>query len=306
VADKQVRINRQGAPYLQLSLRDKTGAIEARLWNAGEDVARRFDAGDYLQARGKVQSFQGANQLILTGFELVAPDQVDPAEFRPAGVSDVDKLVKRLKELLLGIRNHHLRALVECFLIDDAFIRKFSAAPAGIRNHHAYNGGLLEHVVTLLTLVDRTVDLYPEVDRDLLLAGAFLHDVGKIDELSYEHNFGYTDAGQLVGHLVIGVGILHEKIARSVELLGEPFPHELRLRLEHMIVSHHGSHEFGSPKLPMTLEAIALHYLDNLDAKLHAVAREMRDETAIAAGWTPFNPALNRRLFKGNSEANGS
>ena len=195
--------------------------------------------------------------------------------------------------------NPHLRGLVECFLIDDDFVRKFTLAPAGIKNHHAYQGGLLEHVVSLLNVADRITDIYPEVDRDLLLTGIFLHDVGKVDELSYDHAFGYTDEGQLVGHLVMGVEMVAEKAQKCVELTGEAFPPELLLRLKHMIVSHHGTHEFGSPKLPMTLEAIALHYLDNLDAKIHTFGREIRDDPSKESSWTPFQQSLGRRLFKG-------
>ncbi len=204
------------------------------------------------------------------------------------------------------MNNPHLRAVVECFLIDDEFVRKFTTAPAGIKNHHAYQGGLLEHVVTLLNVADRITDFYPEIDRDLLLTGIFLHDVGKVDELSYDRAFAYTDEGQLVGHLIMGVEMLHEKVDRCAKLTGEPFPPELFLRLKHMIVSHHGTYEFGSPKLPMTLEAIALHYLDNLDAKIHTFGREIRDDPSRDSTWTPFQQSLGRRLYKGNLPANGA
>jgi 3'-5' exoribonuclease len=202
--------------------------------------------------------------------------------------------------------NPHLRALAECFLIDEDFLRKFTAAPAGVKNHHAYHGGLLEHVVTLLNVADRIADLYPEVDRDLLLTGIFLHDIGKVDELSYDRAFAYTDEGQLVGHLVMGVEMLRDKAERTADLTGEPFPAELLLRLKHMIVSHHGTHEFGSPKLPMTPEAVALHYLDNLDAKIHAFTREIRDDPCRESSWTPFQQNLGRRLFKGSPAADPS
>ena len=218
----------------------------------------------------------------------------------PPAVADVDALVRRMREILFGMSNHHLRALVECFLIDDIFMRKFLAAPAGVRKHHAYRGGLVEHVTTLLTSAQRISDLYPKLDRDLLLTGIFLHDLGKVDELSYDHVFQYTDSGQLVGHVVMGVCLLREKLRKVVELLGEPFPDELRLRLEHMIVSHHGSYEYGSPKLPMTLEAVALHYLDSLDAKLAEFTRELEDG-AKSATWTAYDPSLNRRIFRGQS-----
>jgi len=175
-----------------------------------------------------------------------------------------------------------------------------ASAPGGIKNHHAYQGGLLEHVVALLNIADRILDLYPEIDRDLLVTGIFLHDIGKVDELSYDRAFAYTDEGQLVGHLVMGVEMLRDKVDRTEKLTGESFPPELLLRLKHMIVSHHGSYEFGSPKLPMTLEAVALHYLDNLDAKIHAFSREIRDDPSRDSNWTPFQQNLGRRLYKGS------
>jgi 3'-5' exoribonuclease len=299
VSDKQLRANRQGNLYLHLELRDKTGAVGARLWNASEALAGRFEPGDYLHARGKVQVFQGALQIILSHIEVIDAAQVDPSEFLPRSAADVGRLLGRLREILGGLGNPHLRALVDCFLIDDEFVRKFTSAPAGIKNHHAYQAGLLEHVVTMLEVARRVAELYPEVDRDLLLTGVFLHDLGKIDELSYDRAFGYTDEGQLVGHLVMGVCMVREKARKAPDLTGEPFPDELRLRLEHMVVSHHGTHEFGSPKVPMTPEAIALHHLDNLDAKIHAYTREIRDDPSRETSWTPFNPNLGRRLFKG-------
>ena len=304
VADKQLRANKQGNLYLHLELRDKTGAVGARLWNASENLARIFEPGDHLRVKGKVQLFQGALQMILSHIEPVSGDEVEPSDFLPQSARDVGKLTAKLREILFGLSNPHLRALAECFLIDDSFVRKFTSAPAGVKNHHAYGSGLLEHVVTLLCVADRISDLYPEVDRELLLAGIFLHDIGKIDELSYERSYAYTDEGQLIGHLVMGVAMLREKIKEAVALTDEPFPEELRLRLEHMIVSHHGSLEFGSAKVPMTPEAVALHHLDNFDAKLHLVTREIRDDPTREASWTPFNPSMGRRLFKGYS--NGS
>jgi 3'-5' exoribonuclease len=303
VADKQLRANRQGNLYLHLELRDRTGSVGARLWNATENLSRLFEAGDFLHVRGKTQVFQGSLQIILTHLEVVDRDRIEPDEFLPQSSQNVAKLMARLREVLLAMRNPHLRGLVECFLIDEVFVRKFTAAPAGIKNHHAYQGGLIEHVVTLLNLADRISDLYPEIDRDLLLTGIFVHDVGKVDELSYDRAFAYTDEGQLVGHLVMGVEMLGEKVERYTELTGEVFPAELALRLKHMIVSHHGMLEFGSPKLPMTLEAIALHCLDNLDAKIHTFSREIRDDPSHDSSWTPFQQSLGRRLYKGTATA---
>ena len=306
VADKQLRANRQGNLYLHLELRDKTGTVGARLWNATENLARTFDAGDYLHVKGKTQIFQGSLQIILTHLDVIPRTEIEPDDFLPQSSQNVTKLLARLREVLLAMGNPHLRALVECFLIDDSFVEKFTTAPAGIKNHHAYQGGLIEHVVSLLNVADRITDLYPEIDRDLLLTGIFLHDIGKIDELSYGHSFAYTDEGQLVGHLVMGVEMLRDKVERCTELTGEEFPAQLLLRLKHMIVSHHGTHEFGSPKVPMTLEAVALHYLDNLDAKLHTFSREIRDDPSKESSWTPFHQSLGRRLYKGTPSLDGA
>jgi 3'-5' exoribonuclease len=299
ISDKQLRANRNGNLYLQVELRDRTGAISARLWNASEHLFRSFEPGDFLQVKGKVQLFQGALQMILSHIDRIETEKVELADFLPHTEHDVNKLLDRLRNVLLRLGNPHLRALAECFLMDEEFIQAFCQAPAGVRNHHAYLGGLLEHVVTLLDAAERILPLYPELDRDLLLAGVFLHDIGKVRELSYGKAFAYTDEGQLVGHLVIGVEMLDEKAAKVPDLTGEPFPKELLLRLRHMILSHHGTYEFGSPRLPMTPEAIALHHLDNLDAKIHNFTREIREDRNTTSTWTPFNQSLQRRLFKG-------
>lgn len=201
--------------------------------------------------------------------------------------------------MLHRLENPHLRTLGECFLMDAPLMEAFCKVPAGIRNHHAYLGGLLEHVVTLLEGADRLAPLYPELNRDLLFMGIFLHDIGKVRELSCERVFGYTDEGQLVGHLVIGVEMLDEKVARVPDLTGEPFPAELLLRLKHMILSHHGTYEFGSPRLPMTPEAVALHHLDNFDAKVHSFTRDIREDRNGSSAWTPYSQAMQCRLFKG-------
>jgi 3'-5' exoribonuclease len=300
VSEKQLRANRNGNLFLQLELRDRTGAISARQWNAGEQVFRSFEEGDFLRAKGKVQLFQGALQVILNQIERVPPEQVDLTDFLPHTEHDVSKLLERLRKTLMGLRNPHLRGLVECFLMDDAFVKDFCTVPAGVRNHHAYIGGLLEHVVQLLDAAERLAPLYPEVDRDLLLTGVFLHDIGKVRELSYGRIFGYTDEGQLLGHLVIGVEMVSEKAGKVPDLTGEPFPVELLLRVKHMIVSHHGTLEFGSPRVPMTPEAIALHHLDNLDAKVHTFTRDIREDRNQLSAWTPFSQSLQRRLFKGS------
>ena len=304
LTDKQLRANRNGNLYLQVELRDRTGSISARLWNAGEHIFRSLENGDFAHARGKVQLFQGSLQVILSHIERAESEKIDLADFLPHTEADVSKLLDKLRGILLRLGNPHLRGLAECFLIDDEFMRAFTQVPAGVRNHHAYIGGLLEHVVTVLDGAERLLPLYPALDRDTVLMGVFLHDIGKVRELSYKRTFAYTDEGQLVGHLVIGVEMLTEKTAKVPDLTGEPFPTELLLRLKHMILSHHGSYEFGSPKLPMTPEAIFLASLDNLDAKVHSFSRDIQEDRNQTSAWTPFNQALQRRLYKGAVNGN--
>jgi 3'-5' exoribonuclease len=299
VSDKQLRANRNGNLFMQLELRDRTGSISGRLWNAGEPLFKSFEAGDFVLVKAKVQLFQGSLQLILNNVSKVPSESVDLGDFLPHTDKDVGKLYERLRTLLRKLDNPHLRALAECYFMDDAFVRGFCKAPAGVRNHHAYVGGLLEHVVNILEVADRICPLYPEVDRDLLLMGVFLHDSGKVRELSYDRTFAYSDEGQLLGHLVIGVEMVEQKAREAAKLTGSSFPAELLLRVKHLIVSHHGTYEFGSPRLPMTPEAIALHFLDNLDAKLHLFIREIRDDSNPGSAWTPYNQGLDRRLFKG-------
>jgi 3'-5' exoribonuclease len=299
-ANKQLRPNRNGNLYLQVELSDRGGSISARMWNATENQYRNFEDGDYIRVEGTAQLYQGSMQVIATQISRALASEVDPEDFLPLVPVDIDRLAARLRDLLRGMKNHHLRSLAECFLIDDAFMRKFTHAPAGVKNHHAYHGGLLDHVVNLMETTARVAPLYPNLDGDVLLMGAFVHDMGKIDELSYERGLSYSDEGQLIGHLVMAVGMLEQKVREAEQLSGEPMPKELILRLKHMIVSHHGEYEFGSPKLPMTLEAVALNLLDNLDAKLHSFQQQMQDDPNVESPWTQYNPQIGRKLYKGN------
>ena len=301
-SEKQLRPNRNGNLYLQVDLSDRSGSIGARMWNASEQDHRGFENGDYVRVEGSTQLFQGTIQLIATSIRKAPLNEVNQDDFLILGSKEIDQYVVRLGAHLRKIRDPHLLNLAECFLMDEDFMRKFSRAPAGVKNHHAYLGGLIEHVVNLMDLVSKVAPLYPSIQPDLLLMGAFLHDMGKIDELTYERDFAYSDEGQLIGHLVMAIGILDKKLREVERLSGEPLPEELVLRLKHMIVSHHGQYEYGSPKLPMTLEAVALHQLDNLDAKIHSFDQLMRDDPNVESGWTAFNHGLGRKLFKGQSD----
>lgn len=300
VTEKQLRSNRNGNLYLQMRLSDRTGAISAMMWNATERDDGLFQAGDYLNVKGTAQVYNGSMQLIVTHVGKADTHKIDDSEFFPLGQTDVDQLVGRLSDLLRGVRCGALRSLGECYLTDDEFMAKFTAAPAGIKNHHAYRGGLLEHVVSLMELTRLVAPHYEALDKDLLLYGAFLHDIGKIDELSYERALGYTDEGQLIGHIVMAVSMLDQKIRQAEELMGEEFPKESALRLKHMIVSHHGRYEFGSPKLPMTIEAVVLSHLDDMDAKIHSFSQLIREDPSTDANWTSYQPNLERKIYKGD------
>lgn len=297
-SDKQLRPNRNGNLYLQVDLSDRTGSISARLWNASEKDFQSFENGDFVQVEGATQLFQGNMQMIAKAISKASADEVDEEDFVVRSEQEIDRLAARLGEILRSIESPSLGALAECYLMDDALMAKFVRAPAGVKNHHAYQGGLLEHVVSLMELILVVAPRYPQLDGDLLLIGALVHDAGKVDELSYDRDLAYTDEGQLLGHIVLGLRQLDQKLIESERLTGEPLPEELVLQIRHLIVSHHGRLEFGSPTLPMTLEAVALHHLDNLDAKIHHFDQLLSDDANVDSRWTQYHPNLGRKLFK--------
>lgn len=301
--DKQLRSNRNGNLYLQLRLGDRTGTLNAMLWNANERLSQSFEKGDYVRVKGATQVYNGGLQMIATDVARVDPQSIDDVGvFVVLDQQRIDELIGELTTYLRAISNVHLRNLGECFLMDDDLMRRFQQAPAGIRNHHAYNGGLLDHVVGLVTLCDKVSPLYPNIDADLLRFGAFLHDIGKIDELVYDRELGYSDEGQAVGHLIQGIAILDRKIVEAEKLSGDAFPDELAWRLRHMIASHHGTPEFGAAKVPMTLEAVALHYLDSLDAKINSFTKWVHEDANSDSPWTNYSPQEGRKFYKPSVE----
>ena len=306
IADRQLRANRNAALYLSVDLRDKTGVINGRLWNVTETSCENIQSGGYVRIRGKVQVFQGTLQIILSHISPIVADGLDAADFEQGPAQNVAALLVELTDVLQGLQTPALRQLLEAFLADQELMQKLCAMPAGVKAHHAYRGGLLEHVVTLMRVATRICEVYPQLDRDLLLAGVFLHDIGKLRELSCDVGFSYTDEGQLLGHLVIGVEMLSDKIRAVEEATGEPFPEELRLQLKHLILSHHGSYEFGSPRLPMTPVAIALHLIDNLDAKVCEFTQVISADSNSGSNWTMFQPRLDRKLYKGTTTENAA
>jgi 3'-5' exoribonuclease len=298
-SDKQLRPNRNGNLYLQLQLSDRSGAIATRLWNASENDYRGFENGDFVLVDGQTQLFQGNMQMIANSIRRARPDEVDETDFVTLQSAEIDRMAARLAEILRSIRTPELRNLAECFLMDGEFMTKFTAAPAGMKNHHAYRGGLLEHVVGLMELVLLVAPRYPQLDQDKLLVGAFLHDSAKTDELSYERDIAYTDEGQLLGHMILAISMIDEKVAEAERLSGEEFPKSLVTEIKHMVISHHGEYEYGSAKLPMTLEAVALHHLDNLDAKMASFTQLIKDCPNVESNWTQYHANLGRKLYKG-------
>lgn len=301
LADRQLRSNRNAELYLLAQLRDRTGQISGLLWNVREESLAGIQAGSYVRIRGKVQLYQGNLQVILTHISSASEERLEPSDFIPGTSVETDRLLQRLEEILLSIKDPGLRTLMQFFLEDPVIREGLSRAPAGVKLHHAYHGGLLEHIVNLLETAERIIDLYPSVDRDVLLVGIYLHDLGKVRELGYETTFVYTDEGQLIGHLVIGIEMLNEKLLLAEQALGRRIHEGKVLRVKHMIVSHHGTYEFGSPKLPMTPEAIFLHHLDNLDAKVNEFTSLIKSDPNADSPWTPFNTNLGRKLYKGEA-----
>ncbi len=301
-SDKQLRPNRNGNLYLQLELSDRSGKIAARLWNASEQDYKGFENGDYVLVDGNTQLFQGNMQLIANSIRQARADEVEEDDFIMLESAQIDRMATRLAEILRSITTPELRNLAECFLMDTEFMAKFTAAPAGMKNHHAYQGGLLEHALSLMELVLVVAPRYPQLDQDKLLLGAFLHDMAKVDELSYDRDIAYTDEGQLLGHMVMAISMIDAKVREAERLSGEPFPPPLVTEIKHMVISHHGQYEYGSAKLPMTLEAIALHHLDNLDAKLASFTQLINDCPNVESNWTQYYPNLGRKLYKGTRD----
>jgi 3'-5' exoribonuclease len=218
--------------------------------------------------------------------------EIDYSDFLPKTSKDIDQLWRTLGEFVGSIENPWLKRLIKDFMADDAIATAYRNAPAAKTMHHAYVGGLLDHVVSLMTTCDLVVRNYPQVNRDLLLTGAFLHDIGKIHELAYQRSISYTTRGQLLGHMIIELEMLHEKLSHI-----PGFPDELKILIEHLIISHHGQYEFGSPKLPMFPEALMLHYLDDLDSKMESMRAQFERESEQETAWTSYNASLARTLL---------
>ena len=296
---KQLRPNRNGQLYIQVELADKSGTITGRLWNASDDDFGGFEDGDYVRVEGHTQLYSGSLQLIIASIERADPRTIDESEFLVLSKHDLIRLEAELNAILATITSAPLKALADELLADGPLMEAFRRTPAGVKHHHAYAGGLLDHVVNLLRLADRVAPLYPALDRNLLLVGVLVHDIGKTKELESLQGFSYTDVGQLLGHVLLGLEIVDAKIRAIEARTGQRFEPEAAMRVKHMIASHHGQYEFGSPKLPMTLEAMALHHLDHLDAKMAGTIQLLQNEATAEDGWTQYQQSQGRKFYRG-------
>lgn len=298
VAQKDLRTTSNGSLYIHAVLADATGEILGRMWNASQEIYESIPSGGFVYVHGRVESYRKKPQFIIDGVRAAQKDSIDLSEFLPATRYDPVQMWRELKRILRGVKDRDVLALVGKFVNDESFARDFQHAPAATAYHHAWLGGLLEHTLNLLRLADVVLPLYPQVSRDLVLAGILLHDAGKVRELTYETNFEYSNEGQLIGHITLAVLWIHEKCAELSRETERPFPSDIEMALKHIILAHHGKYEFGSPRLPATAEAVMIHYLDNLDAKLNMVFDAIEADTDPANDWTSYVRALETRVFK--------
>jgi 3'-5' exoribonuclease len=292
VCEKEIRNTREGKPYLRLELGDRSGTIEARMWEQFEAAAKGINRDDFVKVQARVEMYRNRPQLSVMQVRLAKPEEIDLADFLPQTRADVEKLYAQLLEYATSISNPWLKKLVTGMLNDPAIAAKYKRAPAAKVMHHAYLGGLLEHVVSLCGLAKAVAAHYPELDVDLLVTAAMLHDVGKLDELGYERAIGYTVEGHLLGHIVLEV----QTIAKAMDAI-EGFPPNLKTVIQHMLISHHGEYEFGSPKLPMIREALVFHFLDDLDSKFAAVRAALAGDSGEAE-WSGYSRALGRKFLR--------
>lgn len=293
VREKEIRTSANtGKSWLQLELADRTGSLSAKMWDNFASVAQTFERDDVIRVRGRVKLYRGEKELTIEQILPAGETEYAIEDFLPHTPHDVEQLYSKLREEVAAVRNPWLGKLLTAIVEDPAIAVKLKRAPAAMTMHHAYIGGLLEHLVSLCGLARRVAQHYPEVDADLLLTGIVLHDIGKIEELNYSRSIRYTTEGELLGHIIIGLGIVRKKIDAI-----PGFPPQLAALVEHLIVSHHGEYEFGSPKLPAVREAVLLHMLDDLDSKMAAM-RATLGEPKGDDEWTNRNPALRRNLLR--------
>ena len=293
-AEKNMAFSLKGAPYLNVRLKDKTGELDGKIWDNAIEFDRQFKKGDIIYIEGRAASYKNAIQISIVNIKKYLGDDIEPADYLPMAKGDVAAMFSEMLTYIEKIQTKSLQLLLQAFFHDQKTAELFQRAPAAKGFHHIYLGGLLEHSLSVVRLLDKVADHYPNLDRDLLLAGGMLHDIGKIYEFNYESLIEYSDEGRLIGHIVMGVEMMNKKIEAIPD-----FPAPLALKMRHIILSHHGEFEFGSPKRPKTLEALVVHFIDDLDAKLNGFQSFINDSNNPDSDWTVYNRFFERFLYKG-------
>ena len=289
----QLSVRKDGKPYLMLKVGDKTGVIDCKIWDQIDEFIDRFSVDDFVKIKGVITSYQGIKEINIKQLEKLEDNVVNIRDFVAISHHDTDEMDRELYSIISNVKNSYLHRLLTLFYEDKAFMELFKIAPAAKDIHHAFLSGLLEHSIEVARLCIDIKRHYEDVDIDLLITGAILHDIGKIRELKYKKGFDYTDEGRLIGHILIGAEMAEEKIGQIKD-----FPSKLAILVKHMIISHQGTYEWGSPKMPQTLEAIILHHLDDLSAKVNIVRKAFEKETREKGDFSGFNKALGRYLYK--------
>ena len=286
-------VGKTGLPYMSLSLMDKSGSMDGKVWDGVEKLGPTFAEGDYIRVKGSASQYNGKVQLRISDIHKLSANQVNPADYLPSSSRDIGEMLQTLHALIRReVTNAPLLELIESFLSDSEFLPLYQRTPAAKAIHHSFVGGLLEHTLSLAELAVLLCGHYPQVDRSMLLAGVFFHDLGKVRELDVGGTMSYTDEGRLVGHITIGIEMMNERIARI-----PGFPPEIKLVLTHLVLSHHGTLEFGSPKRPKTLEAQVLSAIDDLDARINSFSTILDDETQEGR-WTNYQRIYDRYLYR--------
>jgi len=298
VKDKTLTKTKAGNPYLSIKLADRTGEAEGRIWDNALDFLPLFEKDDFVKVRGEVDEFQGMLQLRITKLRKCEDREIQLGDYLPQTSQDVEKMLGELRKIASQVRQPFLSRLLEAFLNDEELVKKFKMAPAAKAVHHVFLGGLLEHTLSVVQLVLLIGPRYKGIDQELLLTGAILHDLGKVSELSFERTFDYTDPGRLLGHITLTVEMIDEKLEAIPE-----FPENLAVLLKHIILSHHGEYEFGSPKRPKTMEALLLHHLDDMDAKMNGFMAWIEKEKDAPSRWTSYHKLFDRFIYKPEEES---
>ena len=293
LTDKHVAQKKNGDNYLNILLSDKTGSIKGVVWDNVDAISAQLQSGDFVRSKGNISEYRETLQFVVKEMQACPNDDVDPSEFIPATRRDVNAMYERLLKVTASMSTVYLRELFDAFWADEEFVHKFKHAPAAKKMHHAYIGGLLEHTLSMALMADRIAEHYGGIDRDLLLAGAILHDIGKITEFEYTSKIDYSDQGRLISHIVIGIQLVDVKLGKVKD-----FPEEQAILLKHMIVSHHGSRQFGSPEPPKTIEAVLLNYIDEIDSKVNSIREFMASDDSNET-WTSYHRLLERHFYKG-------